>query len=170
MDYTPGLFEMNLENINPDNHARVMATICNQLALYVTLYSPLQMAADLPENYEKHLDAFQFIKDVAVDWDESRYLEAEPGQYITIARRAKGTQNWFVGSVAGEEAHKSTLTLDFLTPGKQYMATIYADGKDASWQQNPTSYTIRRQKVTSKTRLNLRAVPAGGWAVSIFPL
>lgn len=170
MDYTPGLFEMNLENVNPENHAHVIATICNQLALYVTLYSPLQMAADLPENYEKHLDAFQFIKDVAVDWDESRYLEAEPGQYITIARRAKGTQNWFVGSVAGEKAHKSTITLDFLTPGKQYMATIYADGKDASWQQNPTSYTIRRQKVNSKTRLNLRAVQAGGWAISIFPL
>ncbi|MCH4148702.1 MAG: glycoside hydrolase family 97 protein [Prevotella sp.] len=168
MDYTPGLFEMDCSKVNPNNHAHAIATLCNQLALYVTLYSPLQMACDLPENYEKHMDAFQFIKDVAIDWQESRYLEAEPAQYITIARKAKGSENWFVGSVAAKE-HKSSIRLDFLTPGKHYLATIYEDGKDASWKDNPASYTIKKMNVTSTSKLNLRAVEAGGWAMSIVP-
>lgn len=168
MDYTPGLFEMDCSKINPNNHTHVIATICNQLALYVTLYSPLQMACDLPESYEKHADVFQFIKDVAVDWDESRYLEAEPAQYVTIARKAKGSENWFMGCVAAKE-HKSSIKLDFLTPGKKYIATIYEDGKNASWKNNPTSYTIKKVTVTSHSKLNLRAVEAGGWAVSLMP-
>ncbi|KXB80634.1 hypothetical protein HMPREF3034_02006 [Prevotella sp. DNF00663] len=167
MDYTPGIFEMDVNKVNPDNYARVMATICNQLALYVTLYSPLQMAADLPENYEKHLDAFKFIEDVAVDWDDSRYLEAEPGEYITVARKAKGSEEWFVGSVAGNHAHESKLKLDFLTPGKQYEATIYCDGKKADWKTNPTDYTIKKVKVNHKSLLKLRAVSGGGYAISI---
>jgi hypothetical protein len=119
MDYTPGIFEMDLSKVNPENHSHVVATICNQLALYVTLYSPLQMAADVPESYEKHLDAFKFIEDVAVDWDDSRYLEAEPGEYVTVARKAKGTDNWFVGSVSGQHAHDSNIPLFFLDKGKK---------------------------------------------------
>lgn len=170
MDYTPGIFEMDMSKVNPNNHSHVKATLCNQLALYVTLYSPLQMAADLPENYEKHLDAFQFIKDVAIDWDRSLYLEAEPGYYVTIARKEKGGERWFVGSVAGLEAHTSNLKLDFLTPGRKYVATIYADGKDADYRTNPTDYTIKKQTVTSKSRLKLRAVEAGGYAISIVPM
>lgn len=168
MDYTPGIFEMDIEKINPNNHSHVNSTIANQLALYCTMYSPIQMAADLPENYEKHMDAFQFIKDVAVDWDDSRYLEAEPGRYVTVARKAKGTGNWFVGCVAGSEEHTSTLSLDFLDKGKKYVATIYADGKDADYKTNPASYTITKGIVTSKTRLTLRAVEGGGYAISIF--
>lgn len=167
MDYTPGIFEMDIDKINPENHSHVNSTLANQLALYCTMYSPLQMAADLPENYEKHMDAFQFIKDVAVDWDDSRYLEAEPGEYITVARKAKGTNNWYVGCVAGNHPHTSSLTLDFLDKGKKYEATIYADGKDADYKTNPLSYTIRKMKVTSKTKLNLHAVKAGGYAISI---
>ncbi len=168
MDYTPGIFEMDIEKINPDNHSHCNATIANQLALYCTMYSPLQMAADLPENYEKHLDAFQFIKDVAVDWDDSRYLEAEPGYYVTVARKAKGTGNWFVGCVAGQKEHTSKLSLDFLDKGKKYIATIYADGKDADYKTNPASYTITKGIVTSKTKLTLRAVEGGGYAISLF--
>ena len=168
MDYTPGIFEMDIEKINPDNHSHCNATIANQLALYCTMYSPLQMAADLPENYEKHLDAFQFIKDVAVDWDDSKYLEAEPGYYVTVARKAKGTGNWFVGCVAGQKEHTSKLSLDFLDKGKKYIATVYADGKDADYKTNPASYTITKGIVTSKTKLTLRAVEGGGYAISLF--
>ena len=168
MDYTPGIFEMDIEKINPDNHSHCNATIANQLALYCTMYSPLQMAADLPENYEKHLDAFQFIKDVAVDWDDSKYLEAEPGYYVTVARKAKGTGNWFVGCVAGQKVHTSKLSLDFLDKGKKYIATVYADGKDADYKTNPASYTITKGIVTSKTKLTLRAVEGGGYAISLF--
>lgn len=168
MDYTPGIFEMDVEKINPNNHSHVNATIANQLALYCTMYSPLQMAADLPENYEKHMDAFQFIKDVAVDWDDSRYLEAEPGSYVTVARKAKGTGNWFVGSVAGKCDHTSNITLNFLDKGKKYIATIYADGEDANYKTNPASYVIKKGIVTSKTKLNLHAVEGGGYAISIF--
>ena len=168
MDYTPGIFEMDIEKINPNNHSHVNATIANQLALYCTMYSPLQMAADLPENYEKHMDAFQFIKDVAVDWDDSRYLEAEPGSYVTVARKAKGTGNWFVGSVAGKCDHTSNITLNFLDKGKKYIATIYADGEDANYKTNPASYVIKKGIVTSKTKLNLHAVEGGGYAISIF--
>ena len=167
MDYTPGIFEMDIEKINPNNHSHVNATIANQLALYVTMYSPLQMAADLPENYERFMDAFQFIKDVALDWDESRYLEAEPGEYITVARKAKGTGNWFMGCVAGEKPHTSEVTLDFLDKDKKYIATIYADGEDADYKTSPQSYTIRKGIVTCKTKLNLKAVTAGGYAISI---
>lgn len=168
MDYTPGIFEMDIEKINPDNHSHCNATIANQLALYCTMYSPLQMAADLPENYEKHLDAFQFIKDVAVDWDDSKYLEAEPGYYVTVARKAKGTGNWFVGCVAGQKVHTSKLSLDFLDKGKKYIATVYADGKDADYKTNPASYTITKGIVTSKTKLTLCAVEGGGYAISLF--
>ena len=146
------------------------STLARQLALYVTMYSPLQMAADVPENYERFLDAFQFIKDVAIDWDESRYLEAEPGEYVTIARRAKGTDNWFVGCTAGYNGHVSKLAFDFLTPGKTYEATIYADAKDAHWQTNPQAYTITRKKINSRSKLTLRAAVGGGYAISIKPV
>lgn len=167
MDYTPGVFEMEISKINPDNHSHVNATLANQLALYVTMYSPLQMAADFPEHYNRFPDAFQFIKDVALDWDESRYLEAEPGDYVTVARKAKGTNNWFVGSVAGENGYLSQISFDFLEPGKTYTATIYADGKDAHYKTNPQSYTVRKMKVTHKSKLKQQLAPAGGYAISI---
>lgn len=167
MDYTPGIFETDCSKMCPTNHSRVRSTLVRQLALYVTMYSPLQMAADIPENYERFMDAFQFIKDVAVDWDESKYLEAEPGEYITIARRAKGTDDWFIGCTAGYNGHESKLSLDFLTPGKKYEATIYADAKDAHWETNPQAYTITKKKVTSKSKLNLKAAVGGGYAISI---
>ena len=167
MDYTPGIFETDCSKMNPNNHSRVRSTLVRQLALYVTMYSPLQMAADIPENYERFMDAFQFIKDVAIDWDESRYLEAEPGEYITIARKAKGTNDWYIGCTAGADGHKSNLALDFLDPGKTYIATVYADAKDANWETNPQAYTIKKGTVTNKTRLNLRAASGGGYAISI---
>lgn len=168
MDYTPGIFETKIWKLNPNNHSWVRTTLCRQLALYLTMYSPLQMAADLPENYERFMDAFQFIKDVAVDWDDSRYLEAEPGDYITVARKAKGTNNWFVGCTSNENGHVSNLTLSFLDSGKKYMATIYADAKDAHYEKNPQAYTIKKMVVTNKTRLNLKAAPGGGYAISLF--
>lgn len=165
MDYTPGIFQMDLTN-----GKHVNSTLANQLALYVTMYSPLQMAADFPENYERFLDAFQFIKDVAVDWDDSKYLEAEPGEYITIARKAKGTDNWFVGNVAGHNPFTSKISFDFLDAGKQYIATIYADAKDADYLKNPQAYTIKKVLVTNKSKLTQLSVPGGGYAVSIFPV
>jgi hypothetical protein len=168
MDYTPGIFEMDISKINPANHSHVNSTIANQLALYVTMYSPLQMAADLPEHYNRFPDAFQFIKDVAVDWDDSKYLEAEPGEYITVARKAKGTSNWFVGNVNGEQIRVSTITFDFLEPGKNYVATIYADAKDAHYKNNPQAYTIRKVAVNNKSKLSVSSAPGGGYAVSIF--
>ena len=167
MDYTPGIFEMDISKINPDNTSHVNSTLANQLALYVTMYSPLQMAADLPENYNRFLDAFQFIKDVALDWDDSKYLEAEPGEYLTIARKAKGNDNWFIGNVCGEKGFTSTISFDFLEPGKKYTATIYADGKDAHYKTNPQSYTIRKMEVTSKTKLTQKSAPGGGYAISV---
>ena len=167
MDYTPGIFEMDCSKMSPTNTSRVRSTLARQLALYVTMYSPLQMAADIPENYERFMDAFQFIKDVAIDWDESKYLEAEPGEYITIARRAKGTDDWYVGCTAGYNGHKSDLKLDFLTPGKKYEAIIYADAKGTSWDNNPQGYTITKKKVTSKSSLKLTAGIGGGYAISI---
>lgn len=170
MDYTPGIFEMDLTKMDPNNHSKVNSTLARQLALYVTMYSPLQMAADTPENYSRFLDAFQFIKDVAVDWDKSIYLEAEPGRYITAARKAKGTDDWFVGCTSSEDGHTSELTLDFLDPGRKYEAIIYADGKDAHYRNNPQAYTITRKKVTNKTKLKLKAAPGGGYAISIKPL
>ena len=167
MDYTPGIFEMDLKKLNPENTSHVNATIANQLALYVTMYSPLQMAADLPENYNRFPDAFQFIKDVAVDWDKSIYIEAEPGDYITVARKAKGTNNWFVGNVNGLENRTSKFTLDFLDKGKKYSAVIYADAKDANYKTNPQAYTVRKMTVTNKTKISQLSVPAGGFAISI---
>ena len=167
MDYTPGIFEMDCSKLNPDNHSYCRSTLARQLALYVTMYSPLQMAADVPEHYQAHMDAFQFIKDVAVDWDESRYLEAEPGDYITIARKAKGSENWFVGCTAGDNGHTSNLDFSFLVPGRKYEATIYCDAKNASWDKNPAAYTITKKTVTNKTKLTLRAASGGGFAISI---
>ena len=167
MDYTPGIFEMNISSFSPTNKSHVNSTLANQLALYVTLYSPLQMAADFPEHYNKFADAFQFIKDVAIDWDEINYLEAEPGDYITVARKAKGTNNWFIGNVNGETPRTSKIRLDFLDKGKTYEATIYADAKDAHYKTNPQAYTIRKVKVNSKSQLSQYAAPGGGYAVSI---
>ena len=170
MDYTPGLVEMDVAKINPANPSHVNSTICGQLALYVTLYSPLQMAADLPENYMRFPDAFQFIKDVAIEWDESRYLEAEPLEYITIARKEKNSDNWFVGSVAGENDHNSEIKLDFLDAGRKYEATIYADAADANYLTNPQAYTVTTKKVDAKTTLKLKAVSGGGYAITIRPI
>jgi hypothetical protein len=167
MDYTPGIFETDISKVNPNNNSRVRTTLAGQLALYITMYSPLQMAADLPENYERFLDAFQFIKDVAIDWDDTKYLEAEPGDYITVARKAKGTNNWFIGCKADENGHTSNLILDFLEKGKSYIATIYADAPDASWDKSPQAYTVKQMKVTNKTKLTLKAALGGGYAVSI---
>ncbi|WP_442587721.1 glycoside hydrolase family 97 protein [Pedobacter sp. AW31-3R] len=166
MDYTPGIFEMDLSKLNPSNTSHVNSTIANQLALYLTMYSPLQMAADLPENYDRFPDAFQFIKDVAVDWDDSKYLEAEPGQYITVARKAKGTGQWFAGNVNGDAARTSKISFSFLDAGKTYVATIYADAKDAHYKTNPQAYTIRKVLVNSKSKLAQLSAPGGGYAIS----
>ncbi|MEN2399791.1 glycoside hydrolase family 97 protein [Flavobacterium sp. MC2016-06] len=167
MDYTPGIFEMDISKMNPDNKSHVNSTICNQLALYVTMYSPLQMAADTPENYNRFPDAFQFIKDVAVDWSESKYIEAEPGDFITVARKAKGTNNWFVGNVNGETSRTSNIDFSFLESGKKYSATIYADAKDAHYKTNPQAYTIKKISVTNKSKLSQLSAPGGGYAISI---
>lgn len=167
MDYTPGIFETEVKNVNPNNTSQVRSTLAKQLALYVTMYSPLQMAADLPENYERFADAFQFIKDVPVDWQESVYLEAEPGRYITIARKDKHSDNWYVGNTSNENGHTSELLLNFLDKNKKYEATIYADAKNADWQTNPKAYTITKQKVNAKTKLKLTAAKGGGYAISI---
>ena len=167
MDYTPGVFEMDIAKINPDNNSHVNATIANQLALYVTMYSPLQMAADLPENYNRFLDAFQFIKDVPVDWSTTKYLEAEPGYYLTIARKDKNSNNWFVGNTNGYNKRNATISLDFLEKGKKYEATIYADAKDADYKTNPQAYVISKQKVTNKTKLKMTSAAGGGYAISI---
>lgn len=170
MDYTPGIFEMDMNKLNPNSHSHVNSTLARQLALYITMYSPLQMAADLPENYERFMDAFQFIKDVAVDWDESRYLEAEPGRYIVVARKAKGTDNWFVGCTSNEDGHISALKLDFLDKDKKYIATVYEDSKDAHYRTNPQAYTIRKGIVSAKSVLKMKAAPGGGYAISIMEI
>ena len=167
MDYTPGIFDIRLDFMGDQPHGQVQTTLAKQLALYVTLYSPLQMAADLVENYEKHMDAFQFIKDVADDWDESRYIEAEPGDYITIARKAKGSNNWFVGGITDENARTAEFKLDFLDADKKYVATLYADGKDADYKENPTSYQIKKGIVTAKTRFSVQEARSGGFALSL---
>ena len=167
MDYTPGIFETEVKNVNPNNTSQVRSTLAKQLALYVTMYSPLQMAADLPENYERFADAFQFIKDVPVDWQESVYLEAEPGRYITVARKDKHSDNWYIGNTSNENGHTSELFLNFLDKNKKYEATIYADAKNADWQTNPKAYTITKQKVNAKTKLKLTAAKGGGYAISI---
>lgn len=170
MDYTPGIFCMDVSKLNPENNGHVNATLCNQLALYVTLYSPLQMAADVPENYMRYADAFRFIKDVAVDWDESRYLAAEPGEYIIAARREKGGQRWFVGGVTNEDARTMTVDFSFLTKGQKYMATIYADAKDADYETNPEKYVISRRVVTAKDKEKIFMARGGGFAISLMPV
>ena len=167
MDYTPGIFEMDIAKLNPNNNSHVNTTLANQLGLYVVMYSPLQMAADLPESYNRFLDAFQFIKDVPVEWSNSKYVEAEPGYYITIARKDKNSNNWFVGNSNGYNVRTSTITLDFLEKGKKYEATIYADAVDADYKTNPQAYKISKQKVTNKTKLQLRTAAGGGYAISI---
>ena len=170
MDYTPGIFEMDISKINPNNKSHCNSTLANQLALYVTMYSPLQMAADLPENYEKFNDAFQFIKDVAVDWTDTKYLEAEPGEYITVARKAKKSGKWFMGNVNGETARNANVTLSFLEDGKTYEATIYSDRTDSHYKTNPQAYSIKKQMVTNKTVLQMYAAPGGGYAISFVEL
>ena len=170
MDYTPGIFEIKMSYYDKNKTEQVHTTLAKQLALYVTMYSPLQMAADLPENYEKYPDAFQFIKDVATDWDDSKYLEAEPGDYITVARKTKGKETWFLGAITDENARKSQIKLDFLSKGKKYKAIIYEDAKDADWQKNPIAYKIRTAVVTSKSKINLNLAAGGGTAISFEPI
>jgi hypothetical protein len=169
MDYTPGIFCMDLSKFAPNNQSKVNSTLCNQLALYVTMYSPLQMAADMPENYARYMDAFQFIKDVAVDWDDSKYLSAEPGKYIVAARKAKGTENWFVGGVTNEEARTMPLAFDFLNKDQKYVATVYADAKDADYATNPEKYVITKGIVTAKDKVKIFMARGGGFAVSLVP-
>ena len=167
MDYTPGIFEMDIAKLNPGNNSHCNTTIANQLGLYVVMYSPLQMAADLPENYNRFLDAFQFIKDVPVEWATSKYVEAEPGYYITTARKDKNSNNWFVGNVNGLNARTSTISLDFLEKGKKYEATIYADASDAHYKTNPQAYKITKQIVTHKSKLKMTTASGGGYGISI---
>ncbi|WP_026711490.1 glycoside hydrolase family 97 protein [Flavobacterium filum] len=170
MDYTPGIFEIKMSHYDAAKKEQVHTTLAKQLALYVTIYSPLQMAADLPENYERYPDAFQFIKDVEVDWDDTRILEAEPGDFVTIARKTKGKETWFLGAITDENPRSTEITVDFLTPGKKYKATIYQDGKDAHWEKNPKAYTIKTIEVTAKSKIKLNLAAGGGTAISFFPL
>jgi hypothetical protein len=170
MDYTPGIFEIKMNVYDKNKKEHVHTTLAKQLALYVTMYSPIQMAADLPDNYEKYLDAFQFIKDVAVDWQDSKYLEAEPGDYLTVVRKAKNSEKWFLGAVTDENARKTKLSLDFLTKGKKYKAIMYQDSKTAHWESNPKSYEIKTLTVTSKSKLDLNLVSGGGTAISFEPM
>lgn len=167
MDYTPGIFQMKVSAYNPENTSWVRSTLARQLALYVTIYSPLQMAADFPETYRKYMDAFQFIRDVAVDWDDTKVLEAEPGDYITIARKAKGKSSWFIGSTCDEYGRISKIGFDYLDAGKKYIATIYSDKKDAHYETNPQAYEIRKVVVTSKSVLSQYCAPGGGYAISV---
>lgn len=166
MDYTPGIFEIKMNVYDSSKTEQVHTTIAKQLALYVTLYSPLQMAADLPENYEKYLDAFQFIKDVPLDWQKSMYLEAEPGGYITVVRQDKNSENWFLGAITNKNARQTSIKLNFLAKGKKYKATIYQDGEDADWKNNPKSYKILTKTVTSSSVLDLKLAKGGGAAIS----
>jgi hypothetical protein len=170
MDYTPGIFEIKMSYYDKSKKEQVHTTLTKQLALYVTMYSPLQMAADLLENYEKRADAFQFIKDVALDWDDTKILEAEPGDYLTIARKAKGKESWFLGAITDENARKTEIKLDFLTQGQKYKAIIYEDAKDADWKNNPMAYKIKTVEVTNKSKINLVLAPGGGTAISFEPI
>ncbi len=170
MDYTPGIFQLDLNYWDKNKKETIHTTLAKQLALYVTICSPLQMAADLPESYEKKMDAFQFIKDVAVDWDDSKYLEAEPGEYITVARKAKGTNNWFVGAITNENSRNTTVKLDFLDNNRKYQAILYADAPEADFKTNPAAYVISKQLVDNKSVLNLKLAPGGGSAISIMPV
>jgi len=169
MDYTPGIFQIKLDYYNTGNKYQVHTTLAKQLALYVTMYSPLQMAADLPENYEKHLDAFQFIKDVPVDWDDTKVLKAEPGDYLVTARKQKGKEAWFIGAITDENQRDVQFSFDFLVPNKNYVVTIYGDAPDAHWETNPMSYAIKNYTVTSKTMLTLKLAAGGGSAISVKP-
>jgi len=168
MDFTPGIFKIKGYTADPER--QVKTTLCKQLALYITMYSPIQMAADIPDNYEKHMDAFQFIRDVAVDWDDTKIIEAEPGEYITIARKEKGTANWYVGAITNENSRNAIISLDFLDKGKKYIAIIYADGDDADWKRNPESYKITKYLVNANTKLNAKLANGGGAAISIKPV
>ncbi len=170
MDYTPGIFEIKMSAYDPKKTEQVHTTLAKQLALYLTMYSPLQMAADLPENYEKYPDAFQFIKDVAVDWQDSKYLEAEPGDYLTVARKEKNGERWFLGAITDENARQTEIKLDFLSPNQKYEAIVYQDGKDADWKNNPKSYVIKTIQVTSKSKIKLNLAKGGGTAVSFKPI
>lgn len=170
MDYTPGIFETKMSAYDSNKKEQVHTTLTKQLALYVTMYSPLQMAADLPENYEKHLDAFQFIKDVGVDWQESRYLEAEPGDYLTVARKEKGSENWYLGAITDENERKTEIALDFLSPNIKYKAVVYQDGKNADWKDNPKSYEIKTMEVTAKSKIKLNLAKGGGTAIRFIPM
>jgi hypothetical protein len=170
MDYTPGIFEIKMSYYDKTKTEQVHTTLAKQLALYVTMYSPLQMAADLPENYERYADAFQFIKDVAVDWQDSKYLEAEPGDYLTVVRKEKNGERWFLGSITDENARKTEIKLDFLSPNKKYQAIIYQDGTDADWKNNPKSYAIKTIEVTSKSKIKLNLANGGGTAISFKPI
>jgi hypothetical protein len=169
MDYTPGIFQIKLDAYQPGKKEQVHTTLAKQLALYVTMYSPLQMAADLPENYERHPGAFQFIEDVAVDWDDTRIIEAEPGDYVTIARKAKGKDEWYIGAITDEQPRTATVPLDYLDPGRSYVAAVYADAADAHWEANPMAYRIERFLVGDKTVLRLALASGGGAAVSVKP-
>lgn len=169
MDYTPGIFRIKLNQFDVNKKEQVHTTLCKQLALYVTMASPLQMAADLPENYEAHTDAFQFIKDVAVDWDDTKVLDAEPGDYVITARKAKGKENWFLGAMTDENARSFTIALSFLSVNKNYIATIYRDADDADWKNNPEAYRVEKFLVDSKTIVNLKLAPGGGTAISFMP-
>jgi glucan 1,4-alpha-glucosidase len=170
MDYTPGIFETKMNFYDAKKTEQVHTTLTKQLALYVTMYSPLQMAADLPENYERYLDAFQFIKDVAVDWQDSKYLEAEPGDYLTVARKEKGSENWFFGAITDENARQTEIKLDFLSPNKKYQAIVYQDGVGADWKNNPKSYAIKTIVVTYKSKIKLNLASGGGTAISFKPI
>ncbi|WP_223607532.1 glycoside hydrolase family 97 protein [Chryseobacterium sp. OSA05B] len=170
MDYTPGIFQTKLDYYFPGDTRFVKTTLAKQLALYVTMYMPLQMAADLPENYKKHMDAFQFIKDVAADWDDTKILSAEPGDYVITARKAKGTENWFVGGITDENKREYTVDFSFLDKGKKYEITVYEDGKDADYIDNPQSYNIYKKQITSKSKLNFKMARSGGFAISVKPL
>lgn len=169
MDYTPGVFEIDISKLNPNNNSHVNTTLANQLGLYVIMYSPLQMAADLPEHYERFMDAFQFIKDVGIDWEKSVYLEAEPGEYITVARKEKGSSNWFVGNSNGFNKRKAEINCSFLDADKTYTAAIYRDHPSANYKTNPQAYVIEAKTVTSKSVLKITTVPAGGFGISIVP-
>lgn len=167
MDFTPGLFRFKLNQFEPTRTTEVRTTLAKQLALYVTIYSPLQMVADLPENYEKHTDALQFIIDVPVDWADTRILEAEPGDYLTIARKAKNKKDWYLGAITDENSRVVTLTFDFLDAGKKYEAIIYRDGEQAHWKTKPEAYVIEKKSVNKKTKLKINLAAGGGCAISI---
>ena len=167
MDYTPGIFEIKMDYYQPGNLCQVHTTLAKQLALYVTMYSPIQMAADLPENYERYMDVFQFIKDVDVDWIDTKVLEAEPGEYITIARQGKKYGQWFVGAITAEKARKAVIDFSFLQSDVKYVATVYADAKDADWKENPKAYEIKNYIVTSKTIAKIQLASGGGCAISL---